>query len=58
MLFLTTRVKRDFLDSCGQITQGSLRLRTPEGEIFDFGHGQPEAEMQIHDWSVVTACAA
>ena len=58
MLFLTTRIKRDFLDSCGMITRGSLRLRTPEGEIYDFGHGQPEAEMTIHDWSVVTACAA
>jgi len=58
MLFLTTRIKRDFLDSCGQVTQGSLRLRTPEGEVHDFGHGAPAAEMQIHDWSVVTACAA
>ena len=33
MLFLTARVKRDFLESCGQITHGSLRLRTPEGEV-------------------------
>lgn len=58
MLFLTARVKRDFLESCGQITQGRLRLRTPEGEVHDFGQGTPEAEMVIHDWSVVTACAA
>ena len=58
MLFLTARVKRDFLESCGQITVGRLRLRTPEGEIYDFGQGQPEAEMVIRDWSVVTACAA
>jgi len=58
MLFLTKRVKYDFLETCAQITTGSLRLRTPEGEIFDFGHGNPSAEMQIFDWSVVTAIAA
>lgn len=58
MYLLTKRVKHDFLDSCGQIRQGSLRLHTPEGEVFDFGHGAPAAEMRIHDWSVVTAVAA
>ena len=58
MLFLTNRVKRDFLDTCGQITTGSLRLRTPEGEIYDFGAGSPAAEMRIYDWSVVTSIAA
>jgi cyclopropane-fatty-acyl-phospholipid synthase len=58
MLFLTKRVKRDFLDTCSQIRTGSLRLRTPEGEVFDFGQGSPAAEMQIYDWSVVTAITA
>jgi cyclopropane-fatty-acyl-phospholipid synthase len=58
MLFLTNRVKRDFLETCEQIKIGSLRLSTPEGEIYDFGSGTPEAEMQIYDWSVVTAIAA
>lgn len=58
MLFLTKFVKRDFLDACAQISTGSLRLRTPEGEIYDFGHGSPACEMQIYDWSVVTAIAA
>ncbi|WP_106745913.1 SAM-dependent methyltransferase [Yoonia maritima] len=58
MLVLTKRVKHDFLDTCAQIETGSLRLRTPEGEVFDFGHGNPAAEMQISDWSVVTAIAA
>jgi len=58
MLFLTKRVKHDFLDTCSRITTGSLRLRTPEGEVFDFGQGSPAAEMQIYDWSVVTAIAA
>jgi len=55
MLFITNRVKHDFLESCAQISQGSLRLTTPEGEVLDFGQGAPEADMQIHDWSVVTA---
>ena len=48
MLFLTNRVKRDFLDTCGRINTGSLRLRTPEGEIYDFGAGSPAAEMRIY----------
>jgi len=58
MLFLTKRVKHDFLDTCARITDGSLRIHTPEGEIHDFGQGAPTAEMQIHDWSVVPAIAA
>ncbi len=58
MLFLTNRVKRDFLDTCERITTGSLRLRTPEGECHDFGSGSPAAEMQLNDWSVVTTIAA
>jgi cyclopropane-fatty-acyl-phospholipid synthase len=58
MLFLTNRVKRDFLDTCARISQGQLRLRTPEGETFNFGQGTPSADMHIHDWSVVTAIAA
>ncbi len=58
MLFLTKRVKHDFLESCSRITTGSLRLRTPEGEVMDFGQGGPAAEMEINDWSVVTAIAA
>lgn len=57
MLFLTKRVKRDFLGSCQGIRTGSLRLRTPEGEIYDFGRGGVQAELQLHDWSVVTAVA-
>jgi len=58
MLFLSKRVKHDFLDTCARIQSGSLRLRTPEGEVFDFGQGRPGAEIQINDWSVVTAIAA
>lgn len=58
MLFLTKQVKRDFLETCSQIGLGSLRLCTPEGEVYDFGQGSPSAEMQINDWSVVTAIAA
>lgn len=57
MLFVTKRVKHDFLDCCAAITRGSLRLRTPEGDVHDFGIGEPRAEMIIHDWSAVTAAA-
>lgn len=58
MLFLTKRVKHDFLESCARIRQGTLRLRTPEGEVHDFGEGGTAAEIVIHDWSVVTSLAA
>lgn len=58
MLFLSKRVKHEFLETCAQIEHGSLRLRTPEGDAIDFGQGSPAAEMQINDWSVVTAIAS
>jgi cyclopropane-fatty-acyl-phospholipid synthase len=58
MLFLTKAVKREFLDSCQSIHSGRLRLRTPEGEVHDFGATGVEAELHLHDWSVVAAVAA
>ncbi|MDE4132793.1 cyclopropane-fatty-acyl-phospholipid synthase [Phaeobacter sp. QD34_3] len=58
MLFITNRVKRDFLESCARIRKGSLRLTTPEGEVHDFGQGAPEAEMVLFDWAAITAMAA
>ena len=58
MALFTKQVKRDFLETCAGIRQGSLRLITPEGEIHDFGAGEPRAEMTLHDWSVVTATMA
>lgn len=58
MLFLTHRAKHDFLETCARIKTGSLRLRTPEGDVHDFGQGGPTVEMQINDWSVVSAIAA
>ena len=58
MAFLTNRLKRDFLETCAGIQTGSLRVRTPDGEVHDFGSGQPEAEFQIRDWAAVTALAA
>lgn len=58
MLFLSKRVKQDFLKTCEQIQNGTLYLRTPEGEQFVFGKNDPVADMQINDWSVVTAIAS
>lgn len=52
------RDKRDFLDGCARITRGSLRLRTPEGHLHIFGAGHPQAELVLHDWSVLAAVAA
>lgn len=58
MPFPTKAVKREFLDRCESIHTGRLRLRTPEGEVHDFGSGGIQAELQLHDWSVVAAVAA
>ncbi len=58
MTVLSDAVKREFLDACAQISHGRLRLKTPEGELYDFGHSGREADMHIKDWSVVTAMAA
>lgn len=58
MGYVTRRIKTDFLDTCAAISHGALRLKTPDGDWFDFGSGDPQAVMEIHDWSVVTALAA
>lgn len=52
--FMQAQVKKEFLATCEGILHGRLRLKTPDGETHDFGQGQPEAEMEIHDWAVVT----
>jgi cyclopropane-fatty-acyl-phospholipid synthase len=52
-------VGKRFLSTCEGITQGSLRIITPEGDRHTFGNpGGPEAELQIHDWGAVSALAA
>lgn len=56
--FVSARVARDFLDTCAGITEGRLRVITPEGQIHDFGAGLPEAELHLRDWSAVTATLA
>ncbi|WP_137700046.1 SAM-dependent methyltransferase [Marimonas lutisalis] len=58
MFLVTNRVKHEFIESCARIERGRLRLITPEGERYDFGTGEPQAEMQINDWSAITAMAA
>lgn len=58
MGYLTKRVKHDFLDTCAQLDEGRLDIVTPEGERHSFGQGGVEAEMVLHDWSVITAIAA
>ncbi|WP_127901171.1 SAM-dependent methyltransferase [Solirhodobacter olei] len=58
MPFATRRLKRDFLDACACLSEGRLRLITPEGERHDFGSAGPEAEIHINDWAVASAVAA
>lgn len=58
MNFFDKRVRHEFLSCCEGMRQGTLYLVTPEGEKHVFGDGGPEAEMRLHDWSVVPAMAA
>ncbi|MDP3861325.1 MAG: cyclopropane-fatty-acyl-phospholipid synthase family protein [Phaeovulum sp.] len=58
MIYLSARVRREFLDALAGIRQGSLALSTPEGDALMFGSGEPAADLHITDWSVVTALAA
>ena len=55
---LTRRIATDFLATCERIEIGRLRLRTPEGHVHDFGTTGTEAELQLNDWSAVTALLA
>jgi cyclopropane-fatty-acyl-phospholipid synthase len=57
MLLLKKRVAHEFLETCAAVTNGSLRVITPDGAVHDFGAGSPQAELRIHDWAMVTACA-
>lgn len=58
MTLLTDAVKHSFLSSCEKITQGRLHLKTPDGQTYAFGTSGPQADMAIHDWSVIPAMAA
>ncbi len=58
MPILTDAVKREFLEACGQISFGQLTLRTPDGTRHHFGTTGDTADMDIKDWSVVSALAA
>ncbi|MCW8842595.1 MAG: cyclopropane-fatty-acyl-phospholipid synthase family protein [Rhodobacteraceae bacterium] len=51
-------VRHEFLSSCEGMRHGRLHLITPEGDRHVFGNDGPEAEMRLHDWSVIPAMAA
>lgn len=54
MNLMGIRSKRRFLDRLGDLSNGALRLHTPDGEIHEFGRGHPFGDMQLHDWSALT----
>ncbi|MBR9842814.1 MAG: class I SAM-dependent methyltransferase [Rhodobacteraceae bacterium] len=58
MSFIDKRVRHEFLTCCEGMRQGRLHLTTPEGDRHVFGANGPEAEMHLHDWSVIPAMAA
>lgn len=55
---ITRRLQRQFLAACEAVTDGRLRLITPEGTRHDFGTSGVAAELHLRDWSVASAIAA
>lgn len=55
MSIFTKHRKTRFLNNCASISDGALRLTTPEGDRFDFGQGSNAAEMHVYDWSAITS---
>ncbi|OIQ33880.1 MAG: cyclopropane-fatty-acyl-phospholipid synthase [Roseobacter sp. MedPE-SWchi] len=58
MTLTNKAMKKQFLETCAQLREGRLTLRTPDGERYQFGDHGPEAEMEIRDWAAVSALAA
>ncbi|MBI1220896.1 MAG: methyltransferase domain-containing protein [Rhodobacteraceae bacterium] len=58
MPFATRRLQRGLFDTCARLSEGRLRLITPEGHRHDFGSTGPEAELRLRDWSAAAAIAA
>ena len=58
MPLVSRRAQRLFLDACSRLTDGRLRLITPEGHRHDFGDTGPEAELRLNDWATAAAIAA
>lgn len=58
MKLTTKALTSQFLETCAQLPEGHLTLRTPEGARYQFGDHGPEAEMKINDWAAVSAMAA
>lgn len=55
MTMLAGRVQKEFLKACETIRTGRLTVITPEGRTFRFGHSGVNAEIEIYDWSAITA---
>jgi len=51
-------LKTQFLSICERLHEGRLTLRTPDGARYEFGNSGPQAEMNIRDWSAISAMAA
>ena len=46
-------LRHRFFDTLQGIRGGRLTLTTPEMDVLHFGEEGPEADIQIHDWSVI-----
>lgn len=58
MRFTNSALKKKFLSTCENLSDGQLTLSTPEGETYHFGTRGAQAEMHIRDWSTVSALSA
>jgi len=52
------KLESEFLKICDRLETGRLTLRTPDGRVRHYGSKGVEAEMEIRDWSAVSAIAA
>ena len=58
MIYINTKLKTEFLKSCEAIEKGTVRLKTPEGSVHDFGSGEPVADLELHDWNAISMVLA
>jgi cyclopropane-fatty-acyl-phospholipid synthase len=49
------KAMRKALRALEAVQFGSLRLKTPSGDVLNFGAGAPAAELHVRDWSVFSA---
>ncbi len=52
------KIANYFFETCEKIKVGTFHITDPYGKVHQFGSGQPEADIHIRDWGVLTSLAA